>query len=236
MERHQKLEALKEQSLFANLSPEAIEPVLDYCIVRKFVKGETLWREGAPALNFTFLVKGKIKIIKFRADGGEASLGVFDEGDAVGQIAVFRRMPYPASAVVINDGFCIEIFRDHFYGSLQKHQSPLEGMIEGIMARNLDLVRRVEELTTSSAEQRLAMLFHGLCEKHGKRTPLENGDMGIHLDINLSRKDIADLINVRVETAIRLMSRWNKVGPVNTLSEGFLVIDCDWLEALADGE
>ncbi len=236
MERHEKLEALKEQSLFANLSPAAIEPVLDYCMIRKFTKGETLWREGAPALNFTFLVKGKIKIIKFRADGGEASLGVFDEGDAVGQIAVFRRMPYPASAVAINDGFCIEIFRDHFYGTLQKHQSLMEGMIEGIMARNLDLVRRVEELTTSSAEQRLAMLFHGLCEKHGKRKTMENGDMGIHLDINLSRKDIADLINVRVETAIRLMSRWNKVGPVSTQSEGFLVIDCDWLETLADGE
>lgn len=236
MERHQKLEALKEQSLFANLSPEAIEPVLDYCIIRKFAKGETLWREGAPALNFTFLVKGKIKIIKYRADGGEASLGVFDEGDAVGQIAVFRRMPYPASAVAIDDGLCIEIFRDHFYGTLQKHQSLLEGMIEGIMARNMDLVRRVEELTTSSAEQRLAMLFHGLCEKHGKRSVMENGGMGIHLDINLSRKDIADLINVRVETAIRLMSRWNKVGPVSTQSEGFLVIDCDWLEALADGE
>ena len=236
MDRQQKMNALKDQSLFEHISKEALEPVLDYCLIRSFVKGETLWREGAPALNFTFLVKGKIKIIKFRADGGEASLGVFDEGDAVGQIAVFRRMPYPASAVAINDGFCIEIFRDHFYGTLQKHPSLMEGMIEGIMARNLDLVRRVEELSTSSAEQRLAMLFQGLCEKHGKRTHLENGDMGIHLDINLSRKDIADLINVRVETAIRLMSRWNKVGPVTTLSDGFTVVDYEWLATLADGD
>ncbi len=236
MDRNTKLAALKGQSLFENMRPEALEPVLDFCIVRNFAKGETLWREGAPAVNFTFLVKGKIKIIKIRSDGGEATLGVFDEGDAVGQIAVFRRMPYPASAVAIDEGYCIEIFRDHFYGTLQKHESLLEGMIEGIMARNLDLVRRVEELTTSSAEQRLGMLFNGLCEKHGKRTPLPNGGMGVHLDINLSRKDIADLINVRVETAIRLMSRWNKVGPVSTLSEGFMVVDCEWLQALADGE
>ncbi len=60
--------------------------------------------------------------------------------------------------------------------------------------------------------------------------------MGIHLDINLSRKDIADLINVRVETAIRLMSRWNKVGPVTTLSDGFTVVDYEWLATLADGD
>ncbi|MEZ4462505.1 MAG: Crp/Fnr family transcriptional regulator [bacterium] len=236
MDQTTKLEALKAQTLFANLSDADLTPLTTYCFPRVFEKGEVLWQEGAPAQKFTFLARGRIKIVKTRMDGGEANLGVFDEGDAVGQVAVFRRMPYPASAVALADGWCLEVLRQHFYTTLQMHPDLMEGMIDGIMARNHDLVRRVEELTTSSAEQRLAMLFCNLCEKHGKRVPVENGKMGILLDMHLSRKDIADSINVRVETAIRLMSRWNKSGPVTTLPDGFLVVDCEHLDALAEGD
>lgn len=236
MEKNEKLRLLRDQALFENIRPDVLDPILELFVPRALAKGETLWREGAPANKFTFMVRGKIKIVKYRADGGEAILGVFDEGDAVGQIAVFRKMPYPATAIAIEDGLCLEIFRDHFFGTLQKNEQLLGALIEGMMARNHDLVKRVEELTTSSAEQRLAMHFQALCEKHGRRTTLEDGRMGIALDLSLSRKDIADLINVRVETAIRLMSRWNKVGPVRTVHDGFLVTHCEMLELIAAGD
>jgi CRP-like cAMP-binding protein len=181
-------------------------------------------------------VEGKIKIVKYRPDGGETILGVFDEGDAVGHIAVFRRIPYPASAVALDDSLCLEIYRDHFFGTIQRNTQLMECFIQAMMERNYHLVRRLEELTTSSAEQRLAMVFEKFAEKLGQRRKDENGNMAIFVDVPLSRRDIADLVNVRIETAIRMMSRWNKEGPVQTLPNGFLITDPARLSEIAEGE
>ena len=231
-----KVDALRELPFFESISPAVLEPLAGYFIRKEFERGDHLWREGQPAANFTFVLRGKVKIVKIRPDGGETILGVFDEGDAVGHIAVFRRIPYPASAVALDDTICLEIYRDHFFATIRAEMGLLESLLEAMMKRNHDLVRRIHELTAQSAEQRLAMLFDKFAEKTGRRQRLEDGTMGIFVDLPLSRSDIADLINVRVETAIRIMSRWNKQGPVRTQPKGFLIDDPDALRGLAEGE
>jgi CRP-like cAMP-binding protein len=51
----------------------------------------------------------------------------------------------------------------------------------------------------------------------------------------LSRQEIADMIGTTIETSIRIMSRWGKDQLVRTDKDGFLLIDCAALEALAMG-
>jgi len=231
-----KMAALQNMPTFENVPKDVLRPLVDYFIIKRFERGEELWREGSPAHNFTFVVEGKVKVVKFRPDGGETILGVFDEGDAVGHIAVFRKINYPASAIALDDTICLEIYRDHFFGTIQRNTTLLEGFVQGMMERNYHLVRRIEELSTSSAEQRLAMVFEKFAEKLGQRKRDENGNMVIFVDVPLSRRDIADLVNVRIETAIRMMSRWNKEGPVRTMPDGFMVVDPVRLSEIAAGE
>jgi len=228
-----KKEALLSLSMFEDVSPTVLEPLVNHFIVKRFERGDQLWREGDEAHNFTFIASGQVKVVKFRNDGRETILGVFDEGDAVGVIAVYQRMPYPASAIALSDTTTLEIYRDHFFGTLRREPQLLESVVLSMMRRNRDLVRRIHELTTSSAEQRLAMLFQKFADKMGVRRKLEDGEMGILVPLPLSRNDIAELINVRVETAIRIMSRWNKEGPVRTESDGFLITDPEMLAELA---
>lgn len=228
-----KLFALKQVPVFEDVPDDVLRPMLDYFIRKEYERGDHLWREGAAAHNFTFIVEGQVKVVKVRNDGRETILGVFDEGDAVGQIAVYQRVDYPATAVALADTVVLEIFRDHFFGLLKQHTPLLEAVIHSMMTRNRDLVRRIHELTLGSAEQRLALLFLRFGEKLGVRRRLDDGTMGIHVPLALSRNDIAELINVRVETAIRMMSRWNKEGPVRTEADGFLITDGDLLEAMA---
>lgn len=224
-----KLEALLSVPMFEGISPDVLEPMVSHFISREYERGDELWKEGQQAHNFTFIIQGQVKVVKYRNDGRETILGVFDEGDAVGQIAVYQKMRYPASAVALNDTYLLEIYRDHFFGMLSEHRKLLEAVLNGMMLRNRDLVRRVHELTTGSAEQRLAMLFMKFSVKLGVRRKVDDS-IQIHIPIALSRSDLAELINVRVETAIRIMSRWNKEGPVETVEDGFLVVDSEKLE------
>lgn len=233
---HNKIELLEHVPFFETVEPDLLEPMLNYFVTKEYERGEQLWREGSEANYFTFIIEGKVKIVKYKSGGEEVILGVFDEGDAVGHIAVFQRINYPASAVALDDTLCLAIHRDHFIGTIRNEPALLEGLLDSMMKRNADLVRRVKEVSTTSAEQRLAMLFEKFAIKTGMRRKLEDGTMGIFVELPLSRKDISDLINTRVETAIRIMSRWNKNGPVRTFDDGFLIDDMEQLERLAAGE
>lgn len=228
-----KKEALLSLPVFEDVSPAVLEPLVGHFILKTYERGDYLWREGNDAHNFTFIVEGQVKVVKYRNDGRETILGVFDEGDAVGTIATYQRMPYPASAVALSDTVTLDIYRDHFFGTLRRETQLLESVVLSMMRRNRDLVRRIHELSTSSAEQRLAMLFQKFADKMGVRKKLDDGTMAIAVPLALSRNDIAELINVRVETAIRIMSRWNKEGPVRTESDGFVITDPEQLEELA---
>ncbi len=229
----QKLQALAELTPFYEIPEDVLEPLGTYFIPKRYERGERLWREGTKASNFTFIVEGRVKVVKFRNDGGETILGVFGDDEVVGQLAVYRQIPYPASAVALEDTVTLEIHRSHFFATLQNNQQLLESMLENMMRRNHELVNRLHELSVSNAEQRLAMLFLKFAESVGKRVKSDDGQMVIHVDLPLTRSDIADLINVRVETAIRFMSRWNKEGPVRTDDRGFTITDFDELEQIA---
>ncbi len=228
-----KLAALRELALFENIDDATLKPLLDYFIVKRFERGDSIWREGATAVNFTFIVDGMIKIAKYRNDGREVILGVFGADETVGHVAVYSQVPYPASAVALEDTTVLEIFRGHFYGTIQRTPALLEAIMLNMMERNRELVQRLHEVTIASAEQRLALLFCKFSESLGKRVPLGDGRWGVFINIPLSRNDLSELINVRVETAIRLMSRWNKEGPIRTEKHGFTVTDPETLLALS---
>lgn len=229
----EKLELLRDLPLFEGLSPEFLRPLAKYFVPRSYQRDDTIWRQGSEATHFNFICAGKVKIVKYQQDGKEIILGIFDEGEAVGEIAVYRRMPFPASAVALEPTEVLQIHRDHLYGAIQENIALLEAMVNSMMRRNQHLVDRIDELATNNAEQRLAMLFCKFMEKMGRRTHLEDGSMQIYIDVDLNRRDIADLINTRVETAIRIMSRWHKEGPVRTDKDGFWVSDIAALQALA---
>ena len=83
---------------------------------------------------------------------------------------------------------------------------------------------------TGSAEYRAARLFLTLADRVG--LPVEGR---IRIPLTLSRQEIADLIGTTLETAIRLMSRWQKDEVVLTGKDGFVIVDQDVLRQLTSG-
>lgn len=227
------VELLRELPLFDGVSADTLAPLGKYFVRRSYERGEVIWRQGSEANHFSFIYEGKVKILKYQSDGKEIILGIFTDGEPVGQIAVYQRTNYPASAVALGHVEILQIHRDHFYGALMSNAELMEATISSMMQRNRHLVGRIDELATDNAEQRLAMLFCKFAEKMGRRTRLNSQAMGVFIELDLNRRDVAELINTRVETAIRIMSRWNKEGPVRTEKDGFLIDDYEALERLA---
>jgi CRP-like cAMP-binding protein len=56
---------------------------------------------------------------------------------------------------------------------------------------------------------------------------------GTFVPVKLSRGDLADMVGCRVETTIRVMTRWQRQGVLETQREGIVLKDVDQLEEAA---
>ncbi|MFZ2491640.1 MAG: Crp/Fnr family transcriptional regulator [Thermoanaerobaculia bacterium] len=202
--------------LLSALRREDREAVAPLCRLRGFDKGETIFREGDPADRIYFLVLGRVKIVK-AAGGRDVILEILGPGEPVGAVAVFERRPFPAGAITLEPSSILSIPEREFFALLEKRTEMMRPLLAGLTYRLMMVNKRLADMT-GSAEYRAARLFLTLADRVG----VAHGGSTM-IPMTLSRQEIADLIGTTLETAIRLMSRWQKDEIVLTEKNGFVV-------------
>jgi cAMP-binding proteins - catabolite gene activator and regulatory subunit of cAMP-dependent protein kinases len=205
--------------LLSALRKDDREVVAPLCRVRGYEKGETIFREGEPADRIHFVVLGRVKIVK-SAGGRDVILEILGPGEPVGAVAVFERKPFPASAVTLEGTSILSIPEREFFQLVETRPEMMRRLLAGLTYRLIMVNKRLADMT-GSAEYRAARLFLTLSDRVGTK---QEGS-GIAIPLPLSRQEIADLIGTTLETAIRLMSRWQKEGLVITEKTGFVLPD-----------
>ncbi len=222
-------EILRTATPFNALPEEDRRQLAAVTEVKSFAAGERIFSEADPSEFLYTIVSGRAKVFKMTPSGKDIILGVFGSGDPLGSVAVFKERPYPASAVAIEDLVCIRTSRDALYRLLERHPSIARGLLLGLTQRLVQLVNRVGELTGARVEPRLARLFLRLMREIGRD---ERG--GVFVPLALSRQELADMTGTTIETCIRVMSRWEKEATLHTARDGFVVLDRQTLETLAN--
>lgn len=174
------------------------------------------------------IVSGRVKVFKSTPAGKEIILEIFGAGDPLGAVAVYERAPFFASALALEPTELLAIDQRAFFRLLEDDPALVRGLLSGLTIRLAELTRRLAELTGARVDARFARLFLKLCEKIGRA---ERG--GIFVPMPLSRQELADLSGTTIETAIRIMSRWQKEDVLHTEKDGFVVIDRAALEDAA---
>jgi len=204
--------------LLASLRHEdraAVEPL---CRMHGYEKGEVVFREGDPADRIFFVYAGRVKIVK-SVGARDIILEILGPGEPLGAPAAFERRPFPATAMAIEPSGVLSIPEREFFQLLEQRPEMTRRMLAGLTTRLVMLNKRLADMT-GSAEARAARLFLTLADRMGTKV-----DEGLFLPVALSRQEIADLIGTTLETAIRLMSRWQKDEIIRTEKEGFLIPD-----------
>jgi len=213
--------------LLASLRKEdraALEPL---CRVRDFDKNDTIFQEGDPADRIHLIVKGRVKIVK-AAGIRDVIIEILSDGEPAGAVAVYERRPFPASAIAIEPTSVLSIPEREFFALLERRPDMVRQLLAGLTMRLMAVNKRIADMT-GSAESRAARLFVTLADRVG----VARGD-ATFVPLPLSRQEIADLIATTLETAIRLMSRWQKEEIVLTEKSGFAVPNVDALREMAE--
>jgi CRP-like cAMP-binding protein len=219
---------LRKTAVFQRLSPPDLHTVAEAAAIRRYDKGQVLFEQDAPSDAFYTIASGRVKIFKMLPTGKDMILEVFGKGDPLGAVAAYDGRPFPASAVALEDTVCVVIPRPAFFRLLEAHPSLVRGLMLGMTIRLVELTNRLAELSGTRIEPRFARLLLKLATDMGRP---ERG--GTFIPLALSRQELADMTGTTIETAIRIMSRWNKEAIVHTDKDGFVVLDRARLENTA---
>ena len=215
--------------VFKKLSPADRRTVAQAATLRRYAKGQMIFEQDTPSDAFYTIASGRVKIFKMLPTGKDVILEIFGQGDPLGAVASYVERPFPASASALEDTVCVVIPRAAFFRLLEQHPSLVRGLLLGLTVRLVELTNRLTQLSGSRIEPRFARLFLKLADEMGRQERV-----GTFIPLALSRQELADMTGTTIETAIRIMSRWGKDEIVRTEKDGFVLLDRQALEEVAE--
>lgn len=196
----------------------------------RYATGTTIFYEGDPCDHFYMVHTGEVKVSKMLESGRELILDFFGKGEAFGEVALMDGDTFPANAVAHQNCEVLTLTRAEYLELLEGHPAAARSVIRDLTLRLHAMRRRVEVLGEGGVQSRIAQMLLIYARNVGREV-----DGGTLVPVQLSRNEVASLVCARMETVIRIMSRWQKEGLVRTANDGFLVPNPDALKAVALG-
>jgi len=131
----ERIDLLHNTSIFAAMTPDALELLLDRAHHCKVPKGEYFFHEGDEGTSIFVLVSGRVSIIK-RWHGEDYVIRTLLAGDFFGEISVLDLLPRSASVAAEEDCEAIE-FRALDVLAVARHDLEQFTMIYMNIAREL---------------------------------------------------------------------------------------------------
>lgn len=192
-------------------------------------RGDVVRDQHVSVDDAIFVVGGQVKVVSRRIDNAQIILGIFGPRHPSGGLGLFDDT-YPGRIEALSSVETAELPPSVLRRILSELDAGLEPFFEVTCERGRHLARRLHDATVRPAKRRLALVFEMFRDIWGH--PVQGGD-GIRVPLSIRRRDLADLINTRTETAIRLVRDWERAGLVRTESEGFFIPEPDELDIVA---
>ncbi|GAB5047081.1 Crp/Fnr family transcriptional regulator [Thermodesulfovibrio sp. TK110] len=218
---------LTEVVIFNELSNDDIRNLEKNLIIQRLKRRQVIFYEGDKPEWFYILLKGKVKISKFSADGREIVLEIIDAPDFFGALAVIKNFSYPATAIAIEDCEIGKIGRDIFLEVFNNYPGLNNKILHHITMRLRGGIESLKSVALEDVLSRIVYQILKLATKYGKKLA-----EGILIDLKLTKQEIAEMAGTTTETAIRIIGRLKKEGYITEQKRKIIVKDIEGLSEL----
>ncbi len=213
--------------MFEYLDEKELDRLYSLCERENFAKGEYIFLECDQPRKLYVVLSGQVKLLKQSEDGREMILEMAYPGDVFGEEAVFDGQPYPMTAQALDDVELLSISRVDFFAFLRDNPDLALEIIADLAARLREAQNTIRALAMERVEWRIARVLLLLARRAGTKV-----DGGVSIELPLTRQDIADMAATTVETTIRVLSNFKKMGLVDTVEGKILLKDRERLESM----
>lgn len=200
---------LKMECDFESLPEHVQADFSNELIIKKFKRGQNIFTEGSFPSGIYFMKKGKIKKFKTLNNGKEQIIYLCSEGEMIGYAAFLGEERYHDSASAITESLIGFISKDRLVHLLDKHQELAKLLVKKLSHEFGVMVNFIATFTKKSVRERVALTLLILNENFRQNKNTKN-----EIEIELTRKDFANIVGIAIETLVRILSDFAKEGMI----------------------
>ncbi|MCC6766270.1 MAG: Crp/Fnr family transcriptional regulator [Deltaproteobacteria bacterium] len=192
---------------------------------------QVVFHEGTPATGFYVLCHGNVKLYQSDRFGREFIIDVATPGAILGELGLDDEDTFSASAEALTEAQLSFLPRERLVKFLERHPKTSIQLVATLSRALAATRRKAGELALKRADARLADLLLRLGD--GACHDADTNDAPPLIRLTYSRRELADMIGVSTETAIRLLAKLKRNKMISIEDEGVVVLDLERLTRLA---
>jgi CRP/FNR family transcriptional regulator len=209
---------LARTPLLAQIDAELSQQLASAASTQTYARGAELWRVDDTPRALVFVRSGLVKLTRPAPKGRTAICGLYGTPSAIGELVLVKGVPYQTGAVAATASVTlVSIPRAVLLPALERHPRLALNLFCGFEEKLSMLHDKIDVLSAGSVEARLATLLLKLYHQFGD----DFDDGTSRVPVPLSRQELADMVSTTFETAIRVLTRWERDGLVSTDDDGF---------------
>lgn len=194
-----------------------------------FKKGELLFEEGYPMTGMFFINTGLVKVHKKWNDDKELILRIAKNGDIVGHRGLGSDTTYPVSGTALEPTDVCFVDLEFFESTLKVNPDFLYQLMMFFAAELKESEKRMRNMAHMTVKGRIANALLFLKNKFGVA-----GEG--HIDILLSRQDMASYTGTTYETLFRVMNELAEENAIKTDGKKIFILQEDLLKKHTAGQ
>ena len=192
---------------------------------------QVIFHQGAPANGLYILCHGTVKLFQADRFGREFIIDVATPSAMLGELGMDDSETYSASAEALTESQLSFLPREHLVRFIERHPKAAVRLVATFSKALAGVRRTAGELALKRADARLADLLLRFADDACRDGTTESGPIRIRL--TYSRRELAEMIGVSTETAIRLLGKFKRLRMIATNGGEIVVTDFERLTRLA---
>jgi CRP-like cAMP-binding protein len=221
--------AIRDTGIIADLPIEKIDEFRSHSVTAIYKTRQVIFHEGTPASGLYIVCHGAVKLYQSDRFGRDHILAVAGAGDLLGELPVDPTESYSTSAEALTESQLCYLPRERLEEFIQFHPMTGVRLIAALSTALSAARKKARDLALKSAETRLAELLVYIARGAGQPMP----DKETRIRLGYSRREIAEMIGVSTETAIRLLGRLKKKRVITACLRDLVIADVEKLARFA---
>jgi CRP-like cAMP-binding protein len=221
--------------LLEDLNAAGRDALLENSIERQFATGEILWSAGDRSEGITLVLEGRIRIV--RGSGGrQLVIHSGEPGATLGEVPFFTGGRYPATAIAAEPTRCLFLPESAVTRAIAVDPALAFFFLKRLSHRIENLVERVDRVTVSSVQTRLA---HFILQRYqatiGSPRSRSKSGKGAVFSLGMTQTALGEELGTVREVVVRALRALRQSGAIESVGDGkYRVMNASVLETLAE--
>lgn len=218
---------VREQHIFCNLSPSAVQRLNDITSPAVYPRSATLFIEGQQARGVFVLCSGKAKLSTTSRLGKTIITKISEHGDVLGLNAIISNRPYELTAEIVEPGQANFIAADPLLRFLHDHGGVALRVAQELSRHYYTAHEEIRTLgLTNSPAQKFAKLLLAWSAQRG------DSSHSLQLRLVLTHGEISEMIGTTRETVSRLFSDFKVKEFIRSEGSKLVIVNRSALEGM----